>query len=444
MAAVAGASPVTMTARTPSVCSSVINAAESGRGGSLRATIPASFIAAGGPIATASTRKPCASSSFAVLDASGAACVRPATTAKAPFTARTVAPPGSAAVASDIFVPGSNGTNLISFGRSEATFFAAADRMAVSTGSCPPSELARAATPKTCDSSKPDMAWTAVTFSSFCVSVPVLSAHSTSIRSDLARRPNSPEQPLPRRAIRRSRTWHGRRLPSVRFASACRSYPRTARRSDRILPAVRTRQSSHSQDVRFVEAGHGMDGGYLQFVLRQRAGLIRAQHVDACRFIHGREPRRKDAQLRQSPCAECRRKGKGGRQSYWDRRQNRGEHQGNDLSTRHLEKVGIPYQHHDDDAIEHGEIAHHTQNGLLLRTFDVRGANQIRRASKLCARSGRRDHRDRLTAPHQRSGISFEPGASFDRNGFAGEHGLVKQHRPLSQAHVGGNHGPER
>ena len=68
----------------------------------------------------------------------------------------------------------------------------------------------------------------------------------------------------------------------------------------RILPAVRTRQGSHSQDVRFVEAGHGMNGGYRQFVLRQRAGLIRAQHVDACRFIHRGEPRWKDAQLCQS------------------------------------------------------------------------------------------------------------------------------------------------
>ena len=103
-------------------------------------------------------------------------------------------------------------------------------------------------------------------------------------------------------------------------------------RIHRILPAVRTRQGSQSQDVRFVEAGHGVDGGYRQFVLRQRAGLIRAQHVDAGRFIHGGEPRWKNAQLCQSPRAERRRKGKGGRQRYRDRRQNRREHQGNDLA----------------------------------------------------------------------------------------------------------------
>jgi hypothetical protein len=91
-------------------------------------------------------RKPLASSSFAVFDASGADRVSPATAAKAPLTARTVTPPASMAVASDIFVPGSNGTNLASLGRLEAAFLAAAALMAPSTGSCPPSELARAAT----------------------------------------------------------------------------------------------------------------------------------------------------------------------------------------------------------------------------------------------------------------------------------------------------------
>ena len=150
-----------------------------------------------------------------------------------------------------------------------------------------------------------------------------------------------------------------------------------------------------------------MDGGYRQFVSRQRAGLIRAQDVDAGRFIHGGEPRWKNAQLCQSPRAERRRKGKGGRQRDRNRRQNRREHQGNDLAPRHLESVGIPHQHQDDDAIEHGKIAHHAQNGLLLGTFDVRGANQLRRASKLCARSSRRNLRDRFAAPHQRSRIGL-------------------------------------
>ena len=89
-----------------------MSAAESARGGSLSAISPASFIAPGGPAATASTRKPLPSSSFAAALAAGAGCARPMTTAKAPFTIRSVAPAGSVAVASDIFFAGSNGTNL--------------------------------------------------------------------------------------------------------------------------------------------------------------------------------------------------------------------------------------------------------------------------------------------------------------------------------------------
>src|SRR6202453_4589287 len=65
MAAVSGASPVTMTVRTPRPCNSLISAAESLRGGSLSATSPASFIPVAGPAATASTRKPLSSSSLA-------------------------------------------------------------------------------------------------------------------------------------------------------------------------------------------------------------------------------------------------------------------------------------------------------------------------------------------------------------------------------------------
>ncbi len=91
-----------------------------------------------------------------MVAAAGDGCVSLITSAKAPFTARTVAPLESEAVALDIFVAGSNGTNLLNIGKSEATDFEAAERMAASTGFWPPSELARAANPRTCDSSKPE------------------------------------------------------------------------------------------------------------------------------------------------------------------------------------------------------------------------------------------------------------------------------------------------
>jgi cytochrome c553 len=62
-----------------------------------------------------------------------------------------------------------------------AVFCDAASRIAASTGSWPPSELARAAMPRTCASSNPGNGRTLVTVSSLRVRVPVLSEHNTSI-----------------------------------------------------------------------------------------------------------------------------------------------------------------------------------------------------------------------------------------------------------------------
>ena len=103
------------------------------------------------------------------------------TTAKAPFTIRCGLPAASVAVASDIFLAGSKAANLIKRGASATGLLAAAARMAPSTGSWPPSELASAASASTCASSKPGIACTRVTVSALRVSVPVLSAHKTPI-----------------------------------------------------------------------------------------------------------------------------------------------------------------------------------------------------------------------------------------------------------------------
>ena len=221
MAAVAGASPVTMTARTPSVCSSVINAAESGRGGSLRAMIPASFSAVG-------------------------------------WTDRD----GQNAEALGLEV-------VRRLGRIRVRLRQAGD----------------------------------------CGKGALDGAHGGAARIGGSRL----------RHFRRRIEWN--ELDQFRQIGGrffCGSGPDGA--IHRILPAVRTRQGSDSQDMRFVEASHGMNRGYRQCVLRQRAGFIGAQHVDAGRFIHGGEPGWKNAQLGQSLCAERGRKGKGSRQRYWESR----------------------------------------------------------------------------------------------------------------------------
>ena len=287
IAAVAGASPVTMTVRTPNVRNSVMSAAESARGGSLRAMIPASFTARGGPTATASTRKPLASSWLAIVDASGEACAKADDGRKGPLHdthrgAARIHRRGLGHLRGRI-----EGHKFAQFGQIGAVAFAAAERMAASTGSCPPSELARAAIPRTCDSSKPGIGWMAVTLSSFSVSVPVLSAHRTSM---LAASSTAESR------VGRTPSWARARAP---IAAA----------------RVKVAGSATGIDARTAVSTRGMIS------------------------LH-----------------------------------------------RHFEGVGIPHQQHDEDAIEHGEIAHHAQNSLLLRAFDMRGANQFRRAPELCAR----------------------------------------------------------
>ena len=54
------------------------------------------------------------------------------------------------------------------------------------------------------------------------------------------------------------------------------------------------------------------------------------------------------------------------------------------------------------------------------------------------------DNRRGFSAPHERPGISLEARSSFDRDGFASEHGLIEQERSLNQLYVGCRHPTER
>ncbi len=66
-------------------------------------------------------------------------------TANAPFMIFSVVPSTWSAVAWERFSEGSNGINVNSLGASATLLCVAELRMAASTGSCPPSELAKAA-----------------------------------------------------------------------------------------------------------------------------------------------------------------------------------------------------------------------------------------------------------------------------------------------------------
>ena len=95
-------------------------------------------------------------------------------------------------------------------------------------------------------------------------------------------------------------------------------------------------------------------------------------------------------------------------------------------------------------AVEHRQIAHHAEHGLLLGTYDMRIEHKFRGTTELRACSGRCHLRNRLASPDHRPCIGLEVRAGFDGDGFAGEHGLINLNRSLRQADVGGNHGPER
>ena len=92
------------------------------------------------------------------------------------------------------------------------------------------------------------------------------------------------------------------------------------------------------------------------------------------------------------------------------------EYQRNDLAARQPESVSIPHHDQDEDSVNEGEVANDAQNGFLLRTDYVRCTDQFRGAPKPCVRACGRYLRNRFASPYQRSSISFETGAGFDRN----------------------------
>ena len=143
--AVWAASPVTITVRTPNAASSATSAAESDRGGSLSAIRPTIRKAPAGPIAVASTRYPLPCKTCSAASACGSWGTRPDTASYAPFTTRNSAPSAPRIVASARLSARSNATKRISVGASATGLPKASARIAASTGSRPPSELARAA-----------------------------------------------------------------------------------------------------------------------------------------------------------------------------------------------------------------------------------------------------------------------------------------------------------
>ena len=118
--------------------------------------------------------------------------------------------------------------------------------------------------------------------------------------------------------------------------------------------------------------------------------------------------------------------------------------EGNNFGKRHGVDPSIVHQDHNQGAVEHRQVADHAEHGLLLRTYDMGVEHKLRGTAELRPRSGRCHLRNRLAPPYHRPSVGLKGRAGFDGDGLAGEHGLIDLNRSLNQAHVGGNHGPQR
>ena len=78
-------------------------------------------------------------------------------------------------------------------------------------------------------------------------------------------------------------------------------------------------------------------------------------------------------------------------------------------------KVSIRTYGENHKAIEDREVAHNLEDGLLLCTYNVRGADKFRRAAKLGADASSRNHGSSFTAFNECPCIGVCAWPSFNR-----------------------------
>ena len=198
---------------------------------------------------------------------------------------------------------------------------------------------------------------------------------------------------------------------------------------DGVLTALGAGKRSKRQDTVFIEAGHRMYRGHGEFVARQGAGLVDAQDVQAGGFIDRGEAGRKHAGACQGLRSDRGRKRKCRGQCDRHRGENRDQHQRNGFGQRHADLVGVDHQQHGDGAIEAGKIAHDPKHRLLLGADDIGGADEFRGTPEFGADAGGEHFGNSFAAPDQGAGIGFRAWPGLDRQGLAGEHGLIEQDR---------------
>ena len=213
---------------------------------------------------------------------------------------------------------------------------------------------------------------------------------------------------------------------------------------DWILTAIGTRQRRKRQNLPVVKLRHRMDRHHGKLVARQRSGLVRTENIDAAGLIDGGQARRQHTLAGQSAGTDRRCEREHRRQRDGNRRQHCHEDERNDISAWHGQPQRIDRQQNSHGAVEQRQIAHDTQNGLLLRAFNLRALNEFGRPSEFgpCPRSN--DFSDGFPASYQSACIGLRARPGLDRQGLAREHGLIDQDRSIEDAHVGRDDGAER
>ena len=93
----------------------------------------------------------------------------------------------------------------------------------------------------------------------------------------------------------------------------------------------------------------------------------------------------------------------------------------------------------DQPRVQDEQVAHDTDDLLLLPVGGMGGAHQFRRFAEKGARASRRDDARGFSAPHQRAGVGGFALRDLDSGGFAGERRLIHQQRAVAHPHVGGH-----
>ena len=212
------------------------------------------------------------------------------------------------------------------------------------------------------------------------------------------------------------------------------------RSPDRSHRAPSRREASAAASSKSSRVG-GLDHHRLaerELVLRQGAGLVGAEHVDAGEFLDGDEARDDRLEPRETLGAHRHRDRQDGRQRDRDRRDGEDQREEQRLDQRIAAKERDDQdQRHEADRAEDEEVADAQDRALEMR--DGAGAlDKARGLAEIGVHAGRGDHGLHLAELGDRAGIRRIAHLLVDRQRLPGQRRLIDaQIVALDEAHVG-------